>query len=168
MLGDSRTLLPRESVEFYISYPDETNNFDFMGIDENGNIYEIYEQAISDYEPAVIYINKSARSDQIDLDALSEELIGLEIVNSTGMEIYFLFVSPADSEMYGIDFMDSITTLSPDDSVSVLLFKNDLGTDFDIQAWDEDDNSYSFALSLDPELEYQYVEIVPEDMDSEY
>ncbi len=168
VLGDSRTLMSKQSVEFYISYPDETNSFDFMGIDEFGNIYEIYDEPITDGEAAVIVINKSSKTDEIDLDILGEMLLGLEIVNSTGKEIYFLFISPADSQMYGIDFLDSMTTVMPDDSVSVLLFSNDTETDFDIQAWDEDDNSYSFSLSLDPELEYQYVEIVPQDMDEEY
>ncbi|MDC7231664.1 MAG: hypothetical protein PQJ58_00405 [Spirochaetales bacterium] len=165
VLGDSRILPPKGTVEFFISYPEESNNFDFMAIDENGTVYEIYEETITDGYEAQIVINKASRTDSVDIDYLSEELISLEIYNETEVELYYLFVSPSDSEMYGIDFMDTETTLPPGESVSVLLFNSNAEVEYDIQAIDPEDNTYSFSLELDPELEYQYVDIVPEDLD---
>jgi hypothetical protein len=165
VLGDSRTLSSKGSVEFYISYPNETDSFDFLAIDTSGNVYEIYEESITDGYAAQIVINKTSKSDKIDLDSFEEELIGLEIMNETGLELFYLFVSPSDSEMYGIDFMDSETTLQPGASVSVLLFNSNAEVEYDVQGIDVDDDTYSFSLSLDPELEYQYVEIIMDYLD---
>ncbi|MBF9016020.1 MULTISPECIES: hypothetical protein [unclassified Oceanispirochaeta] len=165
VLGDSRTLSSKGSIEFFISYPNETDSFDFMAIDTSGNVYEIYEESITDEYAAQIVINKTSKSDEIDLDSLEEELIGLEIINETGLELYYLFMSPSDSEMYGIDFMDSETTLQPGASVSVLLFNSNAEVDYDIQGMDAEDDTFSFSLTLDPELEYQFVEITMDDLD---
>ena len=165
VLGDSTTFLSGEELEFFISYPDETNNFDFMAIDEKGNVYEIYEEPITDGDPALIVINKKYRTDTIDMDSLAEQLIGLEILNETGVELTFLFVSPSDSEMYGIDFMDSYTTLPDGNSLQILLFRNDVEIEYDIMGMDENDNSYSFTLTLDPDYEQQYVSIEESDLD---
>lgn len=166
VLGDSRTLSSKGSIEFYISYPNETDSFDFMAIDKLGNVYEIYEESITDGYAAQIVINKTSKSDEIDLDTLEEELIGLEIFNETGLELYYLFMSPSDSEMYGIDFMDSETTLQPGASVSVLLFNSDAEVEYDIQGMDAEDDTFSFSLTLDPQLEFQYVDITMDDQDS--
>lgn len=165
VLGDSRTLSSKESIEFYISYPNETDSFDFMAIDKLGNVYEIYEESITDEYAAQIVINKTSKSDEIDLDSLEEELIGLEIYNETDVELYYLFMSPSDSEMYGIDFMDSVTTLQPGASVSVLLFNSNAEVEYDIQGMDVEDNTFSFSLTLDPDLEFQYVDITMDDLD---
>lgn len=165
VLGGSGTLGSGDELEFFISYPNETDSFDFMAIDEKGNVYEIYEEAITDGEEAQIVINKKSRTDTVDLDGLEEELIGLEILNETGVELTFLFISPSDSEMYGIDFMDSYTTLADGDSLNVFLFRGDVEIEYDVMGLDEDDNSYSFSLSLDPELEQQYVSIEASDLD---
>ncbi len=165
VLGDSRTLDAGESVEFFISYPEYSAQFDFMAIDEEGNVFELYDMEINDDSEARIVINDSQITDYWDLDDLENQLISLEINNYTGFEVYYLFISPSDSQSYGIDFMDSETTLSPDDSVSVLLLKSNAEIEYDIQAVDEDDDTYSFSLSLDPDLDSQYTEITIDDLD---
>ncbi len=166
VLGESRTLYGGERVEFFISYPEATGVFDFMAIDEFGNIYEIYDQEITDGTPAEVTINKAVLTDQMDMDELSSRLVALEITNTTGFELYYLFISPSDSEMYGIDFMDSETTMADGGSVRVLFFKSDTEIDYDIQGIDEDSDTYSFSLSLDPELDDQFVEITFDDLDT--
>ena len=137
VLGNSRTLDAGESVEFFISYPEYSAEFDFMAIDEEGNIFELYNMEINDDSEARIVINDSQITDYWDLDDLENQLITLEINNYTGFEIYYLFISPSDSQAYGIDFMDSETTLFPDDAVSVLLLKSNADIEYDIQAVDE-------------------------------
>jgi len=166
VLGESRTLYGGERVEFYISYPEETGLFDFMAIDEFGNVYEIYDQEITDGTPARVTISKAVLTDQQDLDTLTSDLVALEISNTTGFELFYLFISPSDSEMYGIDFMDSETTLADGDSIRVLFFNSDTDIEYDVQGIDEDNDSYSFSLSLDPELDDQIVEITFDDLDT--
>jgi len=165
VLGDTRTMYAGESVSFYISYPEYSATFDFMAVDEEGNIYELYDKGIDDSGEARIVINKSHRTDQMSIDEFEDDLISLEIMNYTGFEIYYLFISPSDSDMYGIDFMDRETTLIPDDSVSVLLFHSEDGTEYDIMGEDLEGDTYSFSLTLDPELEFQYTEITLDDID---
>ena len=165
VLGDTRTLNAGETVEFYISYPEYTADFDFMAIDEDGNMYELYDMEITDDEEARIVINDSYITDFWDLDDLESNLISLEINNYTGFDLYYLFISPSDSSMYGIDFMDSETTLLPDEALSVLLFKSNAEVDYDIQGVDEEGDSYSFTLTLDPDLDSQYTEITLDDID---
>jgi len=165
VLGDTRTLTAGETVEFFISYPDPINTFDFMAIDDEGNVYEFYDMEISDEEPARIVINSSYVTDQVDLDSLEEDLVALEIQNVTGFELYYMFISPYDSNMYGIDFMDSETTLMDGDSVSVLIFQSNAEIAYDIMAIDDEGDSYSFQLSLDPDMESQYTEITLDDID---
>ncbi len=165
VLGDTRTLDAGESVEFFISYPEYSAEFDFMAVDEDGNVFELYDMEINDDSEARIVINDSYITDYWDLDDLESELITLEINNDTGFEIYYLFISPSDSESYGIDFMDSETTLPADEAISVLLFKSNAEIDYDIQAVDEDDDTYSFSLTLDPDLDNQYTEVTIDDLD---
>jgi hypothetical protein len=61
--------------------------------------------------------------------------------------------------------MDSYTTLADGDSLNILLFRGDVDIEYDIMGLDEDDNSYSFTLTLDPDLEQQYVSIEASDLD---
>ena len=68
--------------------------------------------------------------------------------------------------MYGIDFMDSETTLPPGESISLLFFSNDTTIDYDVQGIDEDEDSYSFSLSMDPQLGDQTVDISFDDLDT--
>jgi len=166
VLGESRTLKGEENAEFFISYPEKTGLFDFMAIDEFGNVYEIYNQEIDDGTPAEVSINKAALTDHVDLETLSSRLVALEISNTTGYELHFLFVSPSDSEMYGIDFMDSETTLADGDSLRVLFFNSDTKIEYDIQGIDEENDSYSFSLTLDSKLNDQMVKITFDDLDA--
>ena len=165
VLGDTRTLYAGESVEFFISYPEYSATFDFLAVDEDGSMYELYDMEINDDEEARIVINDSYISDYWDLEELESSLITLEISNYTGFELYYMFISPSDSQMYGIDFMDSETTLLNDESLSVLLFRSNAEVEYDIQGVDMEGDTYSFSLTLDPELEYQYTEITLDDID---
>ncbi|MDA3955477.1 hypothetical protein [Oceanispirochaeta sp.] len=166
VLGSHRTLEAGEKIEFYISYPHESDSFDFMAIDEYGSVYELYEKEITDGSPAKFVISLDSKTEELDLESLSEELVALEINNNTGFELFYLFISPSDSEMYGIDFMDKETTLPPGESISMLFLNRDTGIDYDIQGIDEDEDSYSFSLTLDPALGDQVVDINYEDLDS--
>jgi hypothetical protein len=166
VLGSNNTLDAGGRAEFYISYPETSNTFDFMAIDEFGNTYQLFEKEITDGTAAKFVISEDLIIDSVDLDILEDNLIALEIMNLTGFEIYYLFVSPSDSAMYGIDFMDSETTLPDEESISLLFFKDDTSIDYDIQGIDEDEDTYSFSLTLDPELGDQTVDINYDDMDS--
>lgn len=165
VLGDSRTMNAGESVSFYISYPEYSASFDFMAVDEEGSIYELYDMQIDDSGEARIIINDSHKTESMDIDEFEEGLLSLEIMNYTGFELYYLFISPSDSDMYGIDFMDSETTLMPDSSISVLLFHSEEGTEYDIMGEDLEGDTYSFSLTLDPAEEFQYTEITLDDID---
>ncbi len=165
ILGSEATFEPGDELNYYVSFSGDSTTFDFKAVDDEGNIYELYNMEIIDGEPDRIIISSDKLSETVDLEDFENGLVSLEIANATGFELYNLFISPADSDHYGIDFMDSETTLNDGDSVEVLMFVSGDGAEYDIMAVDHEDDSYSFQLSVDPEIVEQYVEIVLEDLD---
>lgn len=70
------------------------------------------------------------------------ETTSVEFVNDTGYDLYNVFFSPADSEYWGPDVLDSTTILSSGDSVEFLVHHPDRCNDFDFLAIDEDNDAY--------------------------
>lgn len=66
----------------------------------------------------------------------------VEFVNDTGFDIYNIFFSPADSEYWGPDLLDSATILSTGESIEFLVHHPDRCNDFDFFAIDEDNDAY--------------------------
>lgn len=167
ILGASTIFSNGDTLENYVLYSGASAYFDCQAIDEEGNVYEIYRQRITDKAEAVVRLSKENRTDRVDLDEFEENILQFSVDNLTGSELYYLFISPEDSEEYGIDFMDSESTLTDGDSLEVAVIN--LGEEFtyDLQAVDEFNQTYSFAVDLNPDLESQYVEVVPGDLDEE-
>ncbi len=165
VLGSTRTFDSGEEIGYYISFPGESADFDFKAVDEAGNVYELYGNTMVEGEVARIVITPDKMTENVDIDDFEEGLVALEINNLTGFELYYLFISPADSDMYGIDFMDYETTLMPDDSMEILMFASDDGIAYDLMAIDADDDSYSFQLTVEPGSQEQWVDISIDDLD---
>lgn len=167
VLGASTVFSTGEEQQYFLLYSDSSAYFDCQAIDEQGNVYEIYRQRISDKKEPYIEINGKNRTDTVDLEEFEENILQFSVDNFTGSEMYYLFISPTDSQEYGIDFMDSESTL-PDGGTRELAVIN-LGRTFtyDLQAVDENNLTYSFSVDLNPDLESQYIEILPEDLDEE-
>ncbi len=76
------------------------------------------------------------------------EYVTLDIYNDIETEIYYIFVSPADSDMYGVDLLDETTTILPGDYLSLLIPIGEGDVDYDIMAVDEYNDTYSFSYTI--------------------
>ena len=124
-----------EYLGFYILYPDECNSFDIMAIDEEGDSYFIWDYEICDGYEEELEITLDDWDDEFELD-----LEEVTIINDTGYDIWYIFISPSDSDMWGIDHLDDETILYDGDSVEFLA---PAGASFDVMLVDEDEDTYS-------------------------
>lgn len=155
VLGTTRTLDDGEKVSFYIHYPDATNAFDFLAIDEDGDAYIIWEYEISDGTEAVIEVTLADYEGGYDLP----ELATVDFTNDTGYDIWYLFFSPGDSNMWGIDMLDDETILEAGETVSLYVPAAGSTVTYDIQAVDEDQDEYEiWGIEIsDASLHYDIV-----------
>lgn len=144
LLGTYRTLENEESESYYIHYPEYCNTFDVMIIDENDNTYIVWDFEICDDEEAWVWI------DEDDLDNTHEipEFVNFTITNETSYEILSVFISPADSDMWGVDFLDYETTIQPGEYFEVLVTTEDTEIKYNVLSIDEDQDTYLFDYTL--------------------
>ncbi|MFW5813927.1 MAG: hypothetical protein ACOCWX_00655 [Spirochaetota bacterium] len=153
ILSTTRTLDDGEKVGFYIHYPDATNAFDFLAIDEDGDAYIIWDYEITDGDSAVIEVTLEDLEGGYDLPALAT----VDLINDTGYDIWFAFFSPGDSRVWGIDMLDDETILEPDETLSLLVPVTDTATRYDFHGVDVDEDAYEFWVELsDAQSEYTY------------
>ena len=144
ILGSERVLESRDSLGFWILYPEECNTFDIMAIDEDGGTLIIYDYEICDGSDELIeFVNKDMVDDAPDL-----EFVTIYIENDT-LPIYYIFISPSDSEYWGVDYLDETTILEMEESVSFLFPISNETIEFDLMAVDEDFDEYQFSFDVD-------------------
>lgn len=143
ILGSERVLESDYSLSFYILYPDYENNFDIMAIDEDGNTFILFDEVISDDREAFIIIEEGDKDDNPEMD-----FVEVEFTNETDYEMLYLFVSPEDSSMWGVDMMDDEQTLLPYDTLSLLAPYGYETVSYDVMAVDEDEDEYQFTLNV--------------------
>jgi len=146
ILNSERILESRSDLGFYIYYPDDCNDFDILAINSNGEALSIYDYTICDGTQETIAFSKKDMSEE----SPDFNFITLEVDNEIQTEIYYMFISPADSNMYGVDLLDEETTILPGDYLSLLVPLGDDVVDYDVMAVDENNATYSFTLTLDP------------------
>ena len=145
ILGSSRVLEAKSSLSFYVSYPEYENFFNVMAIDENDNTFILFDELFSDDDDEVrIVITEGA----LDEDSPSMEFIEVEFENQTDYEMMYVFVSPIDSSLWGIDMMDDEQTLGSYETLSLLAPYADEGVSYDVMAVDEDNDEYTFQLNV--------------------
>ncbi len=146
ILNSERILESRSDLGFYIYYPDDCNDFDILAINSNGEALSIYDYTICDGTEETIAFSKKDMSEE----SPDFNFITLEVDNKIQTEIYYMFISPADSNMYGVDLLDEETTILPGDYLRLLVPLGDDAVDYDVMAVDENNDTYSFTLTLDP------------------
>lgn len=144
ILGTTRTLDDGEKLTFYIHYPEYSNAFDFMAIDLDGDAYLIWDYVISDDRAAMIEITLADYDGGFDMPDLAE----VELTNVTGYDMWYVFFSPGDSSMWGVDMLDEETILSDGETLSLYVPVSRSATRYDFQGVDEDEDVYEFWMEL--------------------
>lgn len=161
VLGSTRTLKNRDEVSFYIHYPDRCNKFDIYASTSGGSAYRVFDYEICDGKKATVEFTRR----NLDAEAPKFTYTTVNVRNATSYEIKYLFFSPGDSNMWGVDQLDTNTTLDPGESLSVLLPQTSGVVRYDVQAIDEDDDTYSFVVDIDPKRGEHTYSIQNSDLD---
>lgn len=143
ILGAERILEDGESLGFYIHYPDYTNTFDIMAIDDDGYTFILWDFEISDDYPAEL----TFEFEDLLEDDPGLEYITLNLTNET-VPVHYLMISPEDSNMWGVDLLDEYTILNSDETFGVLVPVGDATATYNVLAVDEDMDEYYFDLHL--------------------
>jgi hypothetical protein len=135
-----------DSIDYFVHYPTASFEFDILAIDENGNAFEIYNFKITDgREAQIVFTSKNMRSEKPDFDYVT-----LTIDNETDYEMEYLFISPSDSDAWGVDYLDTSSTIASGDSYAVIIPMSSGKVKFNIMSVDEDSDIYQFNLTVDP------------------
>ncbi len=146
IIGADYELSNGKSISYFVHYPDSTGDFDIVAVDEEGNAFELYDYTLTDGKAAAITFTKK------NLNTSAEDLayVTLYVENAIESEIHYLFISPADSEAWGVDLLDEETVLAPGDVASFIIPAGDSAVDYNVMGVDEEGNEYTFDITIDP------------------
>jgi hypothetical protein len=134
------------TISYYIYQPEDTFKYDIMATDDKGNKFELRDYTISSSKEATVRFTKS----NLNSSAPSFTLETIAVTNNTGAEIYYLFVSPNDSDAWGADLLDSETTLADGDTHSIVIPVGKDKVKYNLLGYDENGDEYMFDVTLDP------------------
>lgn len=162
IIGADYFLKDGASLGFYVHYPEKTFKFDIMATDDQGNKFEIRDFAMTDGKEAKVKITAKSLNKQ----APDFTLATVHIDNNTGHEIQYLFVSPNDSDAWGVDLLDEETTVADGDTHSFVLAVGKDKVKYNLMAVDENNDEYKFNMTIDPAAKKEFSwSIDPEDLD---
>lgn len=131
-------------VSFYVHYPDACNVFDFMGIGSDGTVYQLPREQICDGNAATLaFTPASGQGLQSDFARMT-----VQLQNLTSTALAYLFVSPADSVMLGVDMLDAETVLGRGETVELVIPRENREATYDVHAFGEDGSHYEFQMIL--------------------
>jgi hypothetical protein len=134
------------SLGYYIHYPEKTFKFDIMATDEAGHMFEVYNYVLTDgKESTITFTQKNLNSKAPEFTFAT-----LKVTNNTGHELQYLFISPEDSDAWGVDLLDQDTTLAAGDMHSIVIPIGKDKVTYNLMAADENNDEYVFDLTIDP------------------
>jgi hypothetical protein len=146
IIGADYVLKDGGSIGFYLHYPEKKFSFDIMANDEAGNSFEVYKYQVTDGKEATITFTKK----NLNKSAPDFTFASLEVQNDTDHEMQYLFVSPSDSDAWGVDLLNEDTTLAAGDSHTVVIPMDKDSVTYNLMATDENDDEYVFDVVIDP------------------
>ncbi len=150
-------------IGYFVHYPGKSFKFDIMATDNKGNKFEIHDFVMTDGKEASVTLTKS----NLDQEAPDFTLATVHIENNTGHELQYLFVSPDDSDAWGVDLLDEETTVPDGEEHSFVLAVGSQKVKYNLMAVDENDDEYKFNMTIDPNKKKEFTwSIDPSDLDN--
>ncbi len=163
-LGDD-ILYDGESTYIRLPYPlDVTNTYDIKLEDDEGDTYTKWDVTISAnsaIEFTIADLDVDSDYDYYDTSS-SEDYPEIEITNNTGYTIYYVYVSPTDSD-WGDDVLDDDILLDGESVYVTLPYSIDYENEYDIKLEDSEGDTYTrWAVDVSP---YDEIEFTIDDLD---
>jgi hypothetical protein len=152
IIGADYFLEDGESIGCFVHYPDASFRFDIMATDDKGNKSEIRDFRMTDGTEARVTLTPRS----LNATASDFTLATVYIDNKTGHEIQYLFVSPSDSDAWGVDLLDEETTLANGNSHSIVLMVGKDKVTYNLMGVDENDDEYQFNMTIDPKAKKEF------------
>jgi hypothetical protein len=134
------------SLGYYVHYPESTFKFDIMATDDKGNRFELRDFTLTDGKEQTVTLAKKS----LNKSAPDFNLMTVHVLNSTGKEMEYLFISPDDSDAWGADLLDENTTLADGDTHSIVVPVGKTKVKYNLMAVDNNNDEYTFNVTLDP------------------
>ena len=162
IIGADYYLKDGASLGFYVHYPEKSFKFDIMATDDQGNKFEVRDFKLTDGREAKVKLTTK----NLNKEAPDFTLATVHIDNNTGHEIEYLFVSPNDSDAWGVDLLDENTTVADGDEHSFVLAVGKDKVKYNLMAVDENNDEYKFNMTIDPTKKKEFSwSIDPGDLD---
>ena len=163
IIGADYYLKDGGSIGYYVHYPNKSFTFDIMATDDKGNKFEVRDFVIADGKEANVTLTKK----NLNQEAPDFTLATVHIQNNTGHELEYLFVSPNDSDAWGVDLLDENTTVANGDQHSFVLAVGKEKVKYNLMAVDENNDEYKFNMTIDPRTKKEFTwTIDTEDLDT--
>jgi hypothetical protein len=133
-------------LSFFVHYPESTATFDIMAVDEQNRALIIYDYGFEDGQEEIIQL----RAKDLAKKMPDVSFVELTVKNALDVEVDYLFVSPSDSEAWGVDILDEQTVLASGESSSFLVPVSESAVDYNVMAVDDSGNDFQFDVTLDP------------------
>ena len=160
ILGSTMEFEDGDEMSFYIHYPEYSNEFDFMAVDEDMDAYYKWNVEINDGEELYVEISLADYEGDSAEDMNFSEII---FTNVSDEDIWYMFLSPSDSEMWGIDVLDDETIFSVGDTYELLVPTGSEGTSYDLFAVDEDGGTFYRSIEVSSRKDEWYIDITEAD-----
>ena len=134
------------TLGYYVHYPESTFTFDIMATDDKGNRFELRDLTLTDGKEQTVTLTKKS----LDKTAPDFNLVTVHVLNSTGKEVQYLFISPNDSDAWGADLLDENTTLADGKTHSIVIPVGKGKVKYNLMAVDENNAEYTFDVTIDP------------------
>ncbi|MBM4404039.1 MAG: trypsin-like peptidase domain-containing protein [Candidatus Cloacimonetes bacterium] len=154
-LGDGTFFASGDKLTFPIWYPDETNLFHILAhSDEDDSYYVLEDFEITDGTNGRLFLNRSHLVKKQDLNQgkirMPSIMTNLTIKNNLPRNIKLVFISPAESRMFGIDVLGK-NTVSAGGKLKYQIFnwiESNAPVKYEIVAVDGDDHMYSGFITF--------------------
>ena len=152
IIGADYFLKDGATLGYYVHYPDKSFKFDIMATDDNGNKFEVRDFVMTDGKEASVKITPKS----LNASAPDFTLATVHIDNNTGHELQYLFVSPSDSDAWGVDLLDEETTVADGDTHSFVLAVGKEKVKYNLMAVDDNNDEYKFNITIDPKAQKEF------------
>jgi hypothetical protein len=152
IVGADYFLKDGATIGYYVHYPDKSFKFDIMATDDNGNKFEVRDFEMTDGKEANVKLTPKS----LDSTAPDFTLATVHIENNTGFEVQYLFVSPSDSDAWGVDLLDEETTVADGDQHTFVLAVGKEKVKYNLMAVDENNDEYEFNMTIDPKAKKEF------------
>jgi hypothetical protein len=87
-----------------------------------------------------------------------DPLVQVDLTNDSGYDMWYIFFSPGDSDMWGVDMLGGSDILETGDTLSLFVQADERVDRYDILGVDEDEDSYGFSVEIsNQQSQYQYL-----------